>query len=195
MAQIGFYHDMTRCTGCKACQMACKDKNDLDIGNIFRHAESFEVGTFPNVQTYCYSFTCNHCESPACMAACSQGAIYKTDDDGSVIIDQDLCIGCQSCLKACPYGVPQYNEATQKTGKCDACYWLRKNGEDVACASTCPARALFFGEMDALQQKHGNGKQLVNEFPALGLASMTLPSVLVNLKACAQEEGFAPSLF
>ena len=58
---IGFYFDMTRCTGCRACQVACKDKNRLDVGTIYRHAQTFSVGSFPNVSAYSYSCICNHC--------------------------------------------------------------------------------------------------------------------------------------
>jgi anaerobic dimethyl sulfoxide reductase subunit B (iron-sulfur subunit) len=195
MAQIGFFHDMTRCTGCKACQSACKDKNNLEIGIIYRHAESYEMGKYPDVKTMCYTFSCNHCATPACLAVCPVGAIYKTDDDGTVIIDTELCDGCKKCLDACPYSVPQFNDVTAKAGKCDGCYWLRKYGEDVACASTCPNRALYFGTVDELRAEHGQGVELTNEFPILGEADMTMPSLLLKLKPEAQEAGFMQSLF
>ena len=81
---IGFYFDMSRCTGCRACQIACKDKNRLEVGTIYRNAHTFSVGSFPEVKCYSYSASCNHCESPACMAACPTGAIDKRED-GAVI--------------------------------------------------------------------------------------------------------------
>ena len=66
----GFYFDMTACIGCRTCQVACKDKNDLEMGVIFRRLSDFEVGEYPAVQTYHYSGSCNHCEKPECVAAC-----------------------------------------------------------------------------------------------------------------------------
>lgn len=195
MAQIGFYHDMTRCVDCKACQMACKDKNDLDQGIIYRHAESFETGAFPKPASYCYSFSCNHCALPACFAACPDEAISKMED-GTVIIDEGLCTGCKECITACPYGIPQYNEATNTVGKCDGCYDLRQEGEEASCVGICPSRALHLGDMEELQAEFGSGKELTNDFPALGVSpETTQPSLLVNIKDAAKEATFSPSLF
>ncbi len=195
MAQIGFYFDMTRCVNCKTCQMACKDKNNLDVGVNLRHAESFETGSFPIPQTFCYSFSCNHCATPACLASCTTGAIYKAEDDGTVIIDQELCIGCQACVSACPYSIPQLNTNTGQINKCDGCYFLRKNGEEPACASSCCARALHFGDLEELKSKQGAGKTLVNDFPALGAGPATGPSILINMKEAGKTANFEPSLF
>ncbi|WP_270296002.1 4Fe-4S dicluster domain-containing protein [Eggerthella sinensis] len=125
----GFYFDMTACIGCRTCQVACKDKNNLEIGTIFRRLSDFEVGSYPTVQTFHYSSSCNHCEKPACVAACPNAAMYIDEDDGTVQHNDEKCIGCQYCVKACPYGVPQYIEAIQKTHKCDACKPLRENGD------------------------------------------------------------------
>lgn len=195
MAQIGFYHDMERCVGCKTCQMACKDKNDLEIGTIYRHSENYEVGTFPAVSSYCYSFSCNHCAVPACYAVCPVQAISKMDD-GTVVIDEELCIGCQDCIVACPYSVPVYRPETNTVGKCDGCYDIRQAGGEATCASTCFARALYFGDLEDLQAQFGSGKTLTNDFPALGASpDTTQPSILVNLKEAAMDSSFKPSLF
>ena len=78
---LGFYVDMTRCTGCRACEVACKDKNRLSGGLTFRNAHTFSVGSFPEVQAFSCSFSCNHCEEPACVANCPTGAMYK-DESG-----------------------------------------------------------------------------------------------------------------
>ena len=83
---FGFYFDMTRCIGCRACQVACKDKNRLEVGTLYRNVKSYTVGTFPNVKSYSYSGSCNHCENPICLANCPTGAISKAED-GTVVQD------------------------------------------------------------------------------------------------------------
>lgn len=80
MGRLGFYFDMTRCIGCRACQVACKDKNRLEVGVIFRNAHTYSVGTFPSVHCYSYSGTCYHCAEPACVERCPTGAMYRAED-------------------------------------------------------------------------------------------------------------------
>ena len=180
----GFYFDMTSCIGCRTCQVACKEKNDLEIGTIFRRLSDFEVGEFPTVQPFHYSGSCNHCEMPACVAVCPVGAMYIDEDDGTVQHDDEKCIGCQYCVKACPYGVPQYIESLQKTHKCDACIQLRGAGEQPACVAACPMRALEFGSIEDLRAAHPDA---VNQIVILPDASQTNPSVAVEPKAAALE--------
>ena len=184
---LGFYFDMTRCVGCRACQVACKDKNRLDVGVILRRAKTYEVGTFPTVKTYSYASTCNHCENPMCVAHCPVGAMYKAED-GTVIHDDDLCIGCQTCVTACPYGVPQYDEVQAIVKKCDACAYLRAKGENPACVDACPSRALDFGDMEELRAKYGDG--LVSEIAILPDAGITGPNVLIKAKDIAFDENY-----
>ena len=98
---VGFYLDQSRCTGCRACQVVCKDKNRLEVGTLYREAHSYTVGEFPKVQGFSYTFSCNHCEDPVCLKNCPTGAIYKAAD-GTVIQDQSKCIGCRMCVMSCP---------------------------------------------------------------------------------------------
>lgn len=179
---LGFYFDMTRCIGCRACQVACKDKNNLGIGVILRNAKTYEVGSFPDVKVFNYSASCNHCENPACVAACPTGAMYKAED-GTVLHDASLCIGCQSCAAACPYGVPQYNEELHIVNKCDACAYLRAKGQNTACVDACPNRALDFGDLDELKAKYGS--DLVSDISILPNSAATGPNLLIKAKDCA----------
>ena len=181
---LGFYFDMTRCIGCRACQVACKDKNRLDVGTIYRTADSYEVGTFPKVKMYSFSTSCNHCQNPACVSACPVGAMYKAED-GTVLHDDKLCIGCQACVSACPYDVPQYIEEKKVVGKCDACAAIRAAGGQPACVAACPNRCLDFGDMDELKAKYGSA--LVSELPVFP-GSDTQPCVLIKAKDCAKKE-------
>ena len=112
---LGFYFNERACSGCRACQTACKDRNNLEVGELFRHVRTFQTGTFPNATMYHYSATCNHCESPACVANCPTGAMQK-GDDGTVQHDDEACIGCGSCATACPYEVPSSSRRRRSPG-------------------------------------------------------------------------------
>lgn len=179
MGQLGFYYDMTRCIGCKVCQIACKDRNNLEPDQNYRIARSYETGTYPNVMQFHYAHACNHCESPACVAVCPTGAMQKAPD-GTVVHDDDLCIGCSACVMGCPYGVPILKEGEHIAGKCDSCYALRQAGKNPACVDACIMRAIEFGDLDELRAKHGG--DLVNEMPFLPAASETNPSLLIKSK-------------
>ena len=181
---FGFYFDMTRCVGCRACQVACKDKNNLEIGTILRTAKTYEVGEFPKVNMYNYASTCNHCENPACVAACPVGAMYKAED-GTVLHDVDMCVGCQACIKACPYSVPQFVAEQSKVRKCDGCAALRAKGENPVCVDACPSRALDFGDVEALKAKYG--ADLVKDIAILPDSSVTGSTTLIKANACALE--------
>ncbi len=176
---LGFYFDMTRCIGCRACQIACKDKNRLEVGVILRNAKTYQTGKFPDVGLFNYSASCNHCENPACVANCATGALYKAED-GTVILDEALCDGCQLCAQACPYHVPQYDEVAMVMKKCDACAYLRAKGENPACVDACPMRALDFGEKEELIAKYGEG--LVSDISILPDSDITGSNTLIKAK-------------
>ena len=95
---LGFYFDMTRCSGCAACRTACQDRFDLfEVGFAPRRVHRYQTGTFPSVAGYVTSVSCNHCENPACVENCPTGAMFK-NKDGLVLHDDDVCISCQTCL-------------------------------------------------------------------------------------------------
>lgn len=182
---LGFYFDMTSCIGCKTCQIACKDKNDLPIGTLYRNISSYETGKFPKPGAFHFSASCNHCEKPACVNYCPTGAMYKTEE-GPVLHDDSICIGCQTCVQKCPYGVPKYLEGKNITGKCDTCVSIRANGNKPQCVAACPTRSLDFGEISELRKKYPDAC-LLTDLPFLP-ASDTVPSVLVKAKEIAKTE-------
>ncbi|MDR0515380.1 MAG: 4Fe-4S dicluster domain-containing protein [Coriobacteriaceae bacterium] len=178
MAQLGFYFDMTSCIGCKTCQIACRDRNNLyGLGEIFRRVETYEEGKYPAIRYFSTSDSCNHCERPACMAVCPVKAISKVPDSGEVIIDPEMCIGCKSCVSECPYGEPVFIESEGVVRKCDSCLPLRDKGELPTCVAACPMRALDFGPLDELEKRYGSG--LVSSVKVLPSPDTTGPSLRI----------------
>ena len=148
MAQMGFYVDTSKCTGCKTCQLSCKDKNDLPVGMNWRRVYEYsggdwvqhEDGTFSNdVFAYYVSISCNHCAQPACTKACPTGAMHKREEDGLVVVDNTVCVGCRYCEMACPYGAPQFNPVKKVMSKCDGCYERVATGQQPVCVESLPA--------------------------------------------------------
>ena len=183
----GFYFNMKRCTGCRACQVACQDRNDLAVGLAVRKVTSYVVGTYPNAMPYHYSASCNHCEAPACVEACPTGATQKADD-GTVFRDASQCIGCSSCVNACPYEHPMLDEDARVSVRCDGCKACRDNGQNPVCVDACQYRALDFGDLDELRAKYGD--DLTSDVPCLPASDQTGPNLLVNVKEAAESADF-----
>ena len=161
--QLAFSVNIDKCTGCKTCQVACKDKNNLPTGIRWRRVFQYEGGEWvningdmvpSNVYTYAVSAACMHCANPVCLQVCPAAAISKRED-GIVLIDQDKCIGCRYCSWACPYGAPQFNESLGVMSKCNMCVDLVDKGEKPACVESCPYRAMDFGPLDVMQKLYG----------------------------------------
>lgn len=188
MGRKGFYFDMTACIGCRTCQVACKDKNDLKPGINFRQVRTFEVGVYPDAKVYHYSGTCNHCANPICVQGCPTGAMHIADD-GTVQHDENKCIGCQYCVWNCPYGVPQFIEDKGKISKCNMCKDLTDKGENPVCVDACIMRAIEWGDFEELKRKYGN--EAVQEIPILPSSSNTKPSLLIKPKQIALNKNFA----
>ncbi len=190
MAQYGFYFDSSRCTGCKTCEMACKDYKNLDSSIAFRKVYDYEGGSFTdtdgtlthNVFSYHVSQACNHCDSPACLAVCPAGAVFKDDDSGLVYIDAKVCSGQKVCIDACPYGVPLYDSTVAKGVKCDGCRDRNAQGLKPICVDACPLRALDFGEIEELRSKYGDNASIA----PLPDPSKTQPNLTVKMAAAAK---------
>ncbi|MEW5983008.1 MAG: 4Fe-4S dicluster domain-containing protein [Acidobacteriota bacterium] len=164
MAHLGFYVDMKRCVGCMTCQIACKDKFDLDVGEFGRRVARYEGGAYPAPFVYSVSLSCGHCDDPACVKVCPAGAMTKDAATGLVLHDQARCIGCRSCEAACPYGAPTYVKATGKVTKCNGCKDKLDAGKPPLCVSGCRVRALEFGDIDALKAAHPGWVGRIREY-------------------------------
>ncbi len=184
---LGFYVNMQRCIGCRTCQVACKDRHNLQAaGPRTRRVETFECGAYPDVQMFHTTVSCNHCENPACVAGCPTGAMFKSDD-GTVQHIDDRCVVCRNCMLACPYGAPQLDEGENMIVKCDSCKALREDGRNPVCVDACPMRAIEFGDIDELRAKHGDA---VSVLPVLPSADITHPNLLLDPTSGALRDDF-----
>ena len=144
-----FTFDAKFCSGCKACQAACKDKNNLPVGVLWRRVYEISGGTWQkagdawtnSVFAYNLSMSCNHCEHPKCAGVCPVNA-YSIREGGIVFLDTTKCMGCGYCAWACPYGAPQYNHEAGHMTKCDFCLDQIEQGLSPACVAACPMRVL-----------------------------------------------------
>jgi formate dehydrogenase iron-sulfur subunit len=186
---LAMLYDATLCVGCRACQNACKDWNDLpresnepadlystplglaaEQWNLIRLAERGDAWSF-------MSYQCHHCAEASCVAVCPTGAAHHENE--FVEINEQWCIGCGYCVEACPFGVPHLSEITGTARKCTFCidrvgvgergeheldWWTPSNWP--ACAAACPTGALTWGQRDDLLSK---AKQRVETLKTSGL--------------------------
>ena len=171
MAQFAFYFDQGKCTGCKTCQVSCKETYKLPVNNLYRKVLNYQGGTWePNEATggyvpngvfgYFASMACNHCVDPACVANCPTGAMRKDEETGLVNSDPAVCIGCGTCRSACPYDAPRIDADSNVSRKCDGCLARVREDEEPMCVGACPLRALEFGPIEELREKHGDLAQI-----------------------------------
>lgn len=183
MAYMTNLYDSSKCTACRGCMIACKDWNQLPAvmepfkGNYSTHddtnGDTFTIIKFmeeedpvDGVRWNFIKYNCFHCLDPACMEVCPRQAYSKTEW-GATIHDPDKCIGCQYCTYACPFHVPKYRKREDKITKCTFCADRVSEGLTPACARTCPANALKFGNRaDLLAEAEERVKFLrANGFP------------------------------
>lgn len=193
LKQPAFYIDMNNCTGCKACMIACTDKNDLPTTLQFRRISEYaggqwskqQDGTYTqNIFAYYISISCNHCENPICVRTCPVAAMTKSRE-GITIIDQEKCVGCRQCEEACPYYAPQFNAENEKMTKCDFCLDYLIEGKAPACVAACPSRVLNYGEYKDLIAKYGKA----NVVAPLPDSSITGPNLIFTPHRDAQPSG------
>ena len=150
-----FTFDASACTGCKACQEACRDKNDLPGAVLWRWVIEVAGGEWHStgaawensIFAYNLSLACNHCVHPKCAGVCPVDA-FHVRPDGIVLIDQGKCMGCGYCAWACPYGAPQYLSERGVMSKCNFCYDSLAAGLPPSCVAACPLRVLNFIAVD-----------------------------------------------
>ncbi|MBZ4397350.1 4Fe-4S dicluster domain-containing protein [Myxococcus sp. MISCRS1] len=180
MSRKGFFTDSTVCIGCKACEVACKQWNQLpddgfhftgmsydqtgDLGcSTWRHVAFVErpvpmpghstgVGDFSWLMV---SDVCKHCQRAGCLEACPTGAIVRTEFD-TVYVQPDVCNGCGYCVVGCPFGVIDRRPDDGRAWKCTLCYDRIGEGMTPACAKACPTESIVYGDLDVLHERADN---------------------------------------
>ncbi|HIH45036.1 MAG TPA: 4Fe-4S dicluster domain-containing protein [Candidatus Methanoperedenaceae archaeon] len=146
--------DLRKCIGCHACSIACKQENETPL-KVFRSwVKQLEKGRYPNVRTYNLPRLCNHCDKPPCVIVCPVRATFKRED-GAVLVDSNVCIGCKACIGACPYDARFINLKRTKpiigngtADKCTFCAHRVDNGALPACVLACMTKARTFGDLN-----------------------------------------------
>ncbi len=145
--RYGFVIDQTRCIGCHACTVACKEENRVPLGTFRTWVKYVEKGEFPNTRRHFAVLRCNHCDNAPCVTICPTVALYRRSD-GIVDFDRDRCIGCKSCMQACPYDALYIDPETHTAAKCHFCAHRVERGLEPACVIVCPERAILTGDLD-----------------------------------------------
>jgi formate dehydrogenase iron-sulfur subunit len=181
---MGFFTDTTVCIGCKACEVACKEWNQLPATNggrntmsgdsydntrrldgmHWRHVKFVEQFSPDRAQGrwLLMSDVCKHCVRAGCMEVCPTGAIIRTEFD-TVVIQSDVCNGCRDCIGACPFGVIDINPVSGTAQKCTLCYDRLRAGMQPACSKACPTNSIQFGTITDLKQRAAGRVSLLHE--------------------------------
>ena len=188
--RMGFFTDTSVCIGCKACEVACKEWNQIPEDGLnwtgmshdnseglsadtWRHVAFIEqrvpFGPDSNFERDAEGFrwlmssdVCKHCTHAACLDVCPTGAIFRTEF-GTVVVQQDICNGCGYCVPACPYGVLDKREDDGRIFKCTLCYDRLGVGQEPACAKACPTDSIQFGELDELRERAAERVEVLHE--------------------------------
>jgi formate dehydrogenase iron-sulfur subunit len=176
--RMGFFTDTTTCIGCKACEVACKQWNDLpadgsrfEAGSSYDHTAELSASTWRHVRFVelaeappavdvgeavarmedwvFMSDVCKHCTNAGCLDACPTGALIRTEFE-TVVLQPDVCNGCGYCVPACPFGVVDRDHIDGRAAKCTLCYDRLEDGLEPACAKACPTDSIQFGPYDEL---------------------------------------------
>jgi formate dehydrogenase iron-sulfur subunit len=188
--ETGFFTDTTLCIGCKACEVACKQWNQLPADGFrwtgmsydntaaltsatWRHVafvEQFERGEHLQPRWLMMSDVCKHCVQAPCQEACPTGSLIY-NEFGNVYVQQDVCNGCAYCVTACPFGVLDRNPEDGRAHKCTLCYDRQKDGMTPACAKVCPTESIQFGKVSELRER---AHKRVEELHARGITDAYL---------------------
>jgi Fe-S-cluster-containing dehydrogenase component len=145
--QYGFAIDQRTCIGCHACTVACKTEHQVPLGQFRTWVKYVDSGEFPTTTRDFGVMRCNHCTDAPCVKICPTQALFKRED-GIVDFDNSRCIGCKSCMQACPYDALYIDEDTHTAAKCNFCAHRVDQGLEPACVVVCPTESIWVGDLD-----------------------------------------------
>jgi formate dehydrogenase iron-sulfur subunit len=171
--RMGFFTDTSLCIGCRACEVACKEWNQLPTDDFGFTGQSYDNTGRLSADTWRHvafveqrkpvqtedadglrwlmsSDVCKHCTTAPCLDVCPTGALFRTEF-GTVVVQDDVCNGCGMCVPACPFGVIERREEDGRAWKCTLCYDRLKDGMEPACAKACPTDSIQYGPLDELR--------------------------------------------
>jgi formate dehydrogenase iron-sulfur subunit len=189
MTTVGFFTDTTLCIGCKACEVACKEWNQLPDDGLFFTGMSYDNTVALGASTWRHvtfverpasddnpfawlmlSDVCKHCQRAGCLESCPTGAIIRTEH-GSVFVQPDVCNGCGYCVVSCPFGVIDRRPDDGRAWKCTLCHDRLGEGLTPACAQACPTESIQFGPLAELRER---AAARVDQLQARGVAGARL---------------------
>jgi len=171
--RLGFLIDLSKCVGCKSCEIACMNKHHFTQP---RYRRVLNIGPGNNVFEF-LSLSCNHCLNPECIRVCTEHC-YKKRRDGIVLHDPARCNGCRRCEGACPFSVPKMNPQTRKISKCNFCYELIDQGFEPVCVSVCIVGALRV--VDLTQPLPLGSQKTLPDFPMIQFTKPSIRFLLPN---------------
>lgn len=176
--QYRFHFNMTKCIGCRSCEIACNEQNGNPTDIRWRRMGEIEGGRYPDTLRHYLSMGCNHCLDADCVKGCPVNAYTKDPVTGIVLHSADACIGCQYCVWNCPYSVPQFNPERGVVGKCDMCHGRLTDGREPACVNACPEGAIEIEIVNiSLWRKNYEGA----ESPGMPSAGHTISTTRITL--------------
>ena len=181
--QYRFHFNMTKCIGCRSCEIACNEQNGNPVDVRWRRLGEIEGGSYPETQRHYLSMGCNHCLDADCLRGCPVDAYTKDPATGIVLHSEDACIGCQYCVWNCPYGVPQFNPERGVVGKCDMCHGRLTEGLEPACVNACPESAI---EIEIVNMAAWRADFSTADSPGMPAAEQTISTTRITLPPAAQ---------
>jgi DMSO reductase iron-sulfur subunit len=176
--QYRFHFNMTKCIGCRSCEVACNEQNGNPADIRWRRIGEIEGGSWPLTSRFYLSMGCNHCLSADCLRGCPVDAYKKDPVTGIVLHSAEACIGCQYCVWNCPYSVPQFNAERGVVGKCDMCHGRLTTGLEPACVNACPESAI---EIEIVDQLEWRSDYAAANAPGMPSAGHTISTTRITL--------------